>query len=124
MSCDLVFFNEPAQGNYQAMGNDRLSLSINLWTTAAHTTPYDLSGYTARGSLRNVNTGAVIAMTSAAITQTSLVCNVLGLTSKATIETLTIGDPYIFDLSVDNAGTGDSKTIWLGNISFIQGASS
>ena len=123
MGCDVVFLNEPAQGDYKAMGNDRLSLSINLWTTSAHTTPYDLTGYMARGSLRNINTSAVTAMTSATITQTSSICNITGLTTKATIEGLTVGDPYIFDLSVDNAGTGDSKTIWLGNISFVQGAS-
>lgn len=122
--CDVVFLREPVQMDLEAMGNQLLTLSINLWTDRLHTIPYDLSGYTARGALRRqADLTDVHNLTSATITNNATICNITGLYAKASVESLLISTPYYYDISVDNSGTGDSFCVWTGIIIFQQGAS-
>ncbi len=123
MQCERVFLREPVIGAYEAMGNQLLTLSMDLYLDKIGGLPYDLTDYTARGALKKGHGGTVTPLTSATITQTSLRTNVTGLLAKATVEGLTVNTAYIFDLSVDNATTGDSFCLWTGTIVFREGAS-
>lgn len=123
MSCDTIFVRKPAIRNFEAMGNVDLPLSQNLWSDNAKTVPYDLTGYTLRSSLRNIKTGVTTAATTAVITSSATVTNLTATYDKATVEGLTVNSPYIYDLSVDNASTGDSFVSMTGTIVFLQGAS-
>ncbi len=118
-SCERVFLRKPVIGNYEAMGNDRLTLAIELFSDDKRTVPYDFTGYTARGALKHGAGGAVTPLTSATIAGNL----VTGLLSKATVESLEMNFAYIFDLSVDNGGTGDSFSLWTGTVVFWEGAS-
>lgn len=122
--CESTWLREPVIGDYMSMLNALLPLSIDLWANDAETQPDDLTNYTARGALKHPETLAVTNLTSAVITQTSTLCNITGKLAKATVEGLLANVAYIFDLSVDNAVTGDSFVVWTGTITFRLGASS
>lgn len=119
--CNIVFLREPVIGDYEAMGNELLTFAFELWNDNARTVPFDFTGYTGRGALRDPGPPVVITP----LTSITIVGNlVTGLLDKATVETLSISVPFIFDLSVDNSGNGDSFCLWTGTITFRQGASS
>jgi len=124
MHCDKVFLRKPVIGNYETMNNELLTLSINLWLNKIGGSPYDLTGYTARAAVKKGSGGTVTNFTSADIVMTSDRTNVTALMAKATVEGLEVNFAYIFDLSVDNAITGDSFCLWTGFITFREGASS
>lgn len=123
--CNVLFLRKPVILDVEAMANDILTLPINLWKDEQKTIPYPLDGYTARGALRNINTQQVVSPTlTVSIFANSTVTNITGIYPKADVENLTYNVGYIFDLSVDNADTGDSFTVWTGILTLKQGASS
>lgn len=125
MSCQAVFIREPLILDLEAMGNDMLPLSINLFQDKLKTIPADLTGYTPRSALRDkADISIVINADSITLTNTPTVCNITAIYHKSTIEALTVNRPYLYDISVDNSGNGDSFTVWYGVIVFLQGASS
>lgn len=105
----------------EAMNNALLTFSIDEFTDTVGGTPFDFSGYAARGALlENIPGATPIPLTSVVITDN----NVTGKLAKADVENLNTNTPYIYDLSVDNSGTGDSFVLWTGIIFFRKGASS
>lgn len=124
MGCGPLFLRKPTIQDLEAMGNDLLTISDNLWTNQTHTVPYDLIGYVGRGALKNKNTGEVFAHPFVVvITQDSTICNVTGTIAKAYIETLPVATPFIYDISVDSGVSGDSFTVITGIITFREYAS-
>lgn len=124
-NCSVTFLREPFQLDLEAMGNVLLTLSIDLWANQQKTEPFDLTGYTARAGLRTKNGGTVVSPAlTAVITQTAELCNITATYSKTNVEALSTTEPYIYDISVDNSGTGDSFCVWTGIISFQLGATS
>ena len=127
MSCDPVFLRQPVVQDVKAMANALLTFPINLWADTAKKIPYVLTGYVGRGAIRLKNSPVtppiVTNFTSVTITQTALLTNVTGLLNKAGVELLLPATPYIFDMSVDNATTGDSFCVWTGILTLIPGAS-
>lgn len=119
--CDLVFLREPVIGDYEAMGNELLTFAFELWNNQAETDPFDFTGYVGRCALRNPEPpNTATPATSVTISGNLVVAKF----AKATIETLAVATPFVFDLSVDRASDDDSFCLWTGTITFRQGATS
>jgi hypothetical protein len=130
MDCGPEFLRKPIIQNVEAMNNVLFTLAFELWKDAANTIPYDMTGYVGRGGLqlKNTPTGPVIPFTAIVITN-SVIINVPTLITatldKSTVETLLTRQPYIFDVSFDNSGTGDSFSGWADSVvTFMKGVSS
>jgi hypothetical protein len=120
MGCDTVFLRKPTIQDLEAMGNDVLTISDNLWQDQLLAVPFDFTGYVGRGALKDKNSGIVFGTPFTVAINAN---NITGTIAKSAVETIPAHRPFIYDISVDRSSDGDSFTVITGIITFRDYAS-
>lgn len=104
------------------MGNVKFELTLLVYANKAKTTPYDLTGFDARGAISTL-AGAPLQDMICTIVQDSEQTLVYGYIDTATVLTLPQDSGMLYDISVDNDDTGASFCLITGIVTLKRGAS-